>query len=163
MKRYLFFVVFLIFFTTQVRSHETQSLGSIEYNVSMSSPHTHYFEVEIQLKNYDEDFVDFKIPVWTPGSYLIREYAKNVEGFLAFSMNNKKVLKFHKINKFTWRIEHKKEESVLIRYRVYAFEGSIRMSYLDDNHAFIMSNTLLMFVEDLRSTSSVLTINVPDQ
>ena len=163
MKRYLFFVVFLIFFTTQVRSHETQSLGSIEYNVSMSSPHTHYFEVEIQLKNYDEDFVDFKIPVWTPGSYLIREYAKNVEGFLAFSMNNKKVLKFHKINKFTWRIEHKKEESVLIKYRVYAFEGSIRMSYLDDNHAFIMSNTLLMFVEDLRSTSSVLTINVPDQ
>ena len=163
MKRYLFFVVFLIFFTTQVRSHETQSLGSIEYNVSMSNPNTHYFEVEIQLKNYDEDFVDFKIPVWTPGSYLIREYAKNVEGFLAFSMNNKKVLKFHKINKFTWRIEHKKEESVLIRYRVYAFEGSIRMSYLDDNHAFIMSNTLLMFVEDLRSTSSVLTINVPDQ
>ncbi|MCK5209767.1 MAG: M61 family metallopeptidase [Cyclobacteriaceae bacterium] len=163
MKRYLFFVVFLIFFTTQVRSHETQSLGSIEYNVSMSNPNTHYFEVEIQLKNYDEDFVDFKIPVWTPGSYLIREYAKNVEGFLACSMNNKKVLKFHKINKFTWRIEHKKEESVLIRYRVYAFEGSIRMSYLDDNHAFIMSNTLLMFVEDLRSTSSVLTINVPDQ
>ena len=61
------------------------------------------------------------------------------------------------------RMEFDAVQNVLIKYSVYAFEGTIRMSYLDDGHAFIMANTLLMFVEDLRNTSTVLKINVPDQ
>lgn len=163
MKRYLFFVVGLIIFNTQAKTHEHQSMGSIEYFVSMPNPHTHYFEVEIHLKNYDEDKVDFKLPVWTPGSYLVREYAKNLEGFSAVTLKEQKALNFHKINKNTWRIELKKGEDVVIKYRVYAFEGSIRMSYLDEDHAFIMANTLLLFVESLRNKSSVLRINAPDE
>ncbi|NJN28008.1 MAG: hypothetical protein HC819_19570 [Cyclobacteriaceae bacterium] len=51
----------------------------------MPQPQTHYFEVEIRLDDFHGEFVDFKMPVWTPGSYLVREYAKNVEGFTATS------------------------------------------------------------------------------
>lgn len=163
MKRYIIFIVSLIFYYAQAEPKEAQTQGSIEYKVSMPNPHTHYFEVEIQLKNFDEDYVDFKMPVWTPGSYLVREYAKNVEDFSAVRGIEMNALNVHKINKCTWRIEHNKADNVLIKYKVYAFEGSIRMSYLDDNHAFIMANTLLMFVEDLRDTSSVLKIDIPDK
>lgn len=162
MKRYLFFVLCLLIINSHVTAHDQQSRGSIEYDVSMSNPHTHYFEVEIILKNYDRDFIDFKMPVWTPGSYLIREYAKNVEGFSAVDNEDGNKLNFHKINKNTWRVERKNENDILISYKVYAFEGSVRMSYLDDSHAFIMANTLLMYVEDLRNASSVLKINIPD-
>ena len=56
----------------------------------MPEPQTHYFEVEMQLKNVaaatnakKNGYLDIKMPVWTPGSYLIREYAKNVEAFTA--------------------------------------------------------------------------------
>lgn len=163
MRRCIFIIVSLNFFNAQAEQGHVSANGSIEYNVSMPKPHTHYFEVEIQLKNYDEDFVDFKMPVWTPGSYLVREYAKNVEGFSAVSGSEKNALNVQKINKYTWRIEHHKSDDVLIKYRVYAFEGDIRMSYLDDDHAFIMANTLLMFVEDLRNTSSVLRIDIPEK
>ncbi len=159
MKRYLIFLVCAFFLNT----HRASGLqkGSIEYRLSMPNPHTHYFEVEIKLKNYIKDFVDFKIPVWTPGSYLIREYAKNVEGFSVVNAE-KNELKYYKINKNTWRIEHNKESEILINYRVYAFEGSVRMSYLDEEHAFIMANTTLMFVEDLRNEKLLLKIDRPD-
>jgi predicted metalloprotease with PDZ domain len=163
MKKYLVFIVSLIFHQAQAETKEVQTKGSIEYNVSMPNPHTHYFEVEIQLKNYDADYVDFKMPVWTPGSYLVREYAKNVEDFSAANGSVKDPLNVHKINKNTWRIEHNKAANVLIKYRVYAFEGNIRMSYLDEDHGFIMANTLLMFVEELRNNSSVLKIEMPDK
>lgn len=161
MKRYIIFIVSFIFYNTQAEPQAKIAKGSVEYRVSMPNPHTHYFEVEILLKNYDADYVDFKMPVWTPGSYLVREYSKNVENFSAISGKN--ALNVNKINKYTWRVEHHNAEDVLIKYRVYAFEGSIRMSYLDDDHAFIMANTLLMFVEDLRNASSVLKLNVPDK
>ena len=129
--------------------------GSISYYVSAPNPSTHYFEVELELTDFNGDFADFKLPVWTPGSYLVREYAKNVEGFTAHSSDNK-VLDFHKLNKNTWRVEKRGVDLVVIKYRVYANEGSVRMSYLDENHAFIMANTLLMYVEELRNNSTVL-------
>ncbi len=160
MRRYFIFLFCVIFINTLSASGFQK--GSIEYRLSMPHPHTHYFEVEIILRNYLNDFVDFKIPVWTPGSYLIREYAKNVENF-SVTHADKREVKFHKINKNTWRIEHKKEAELLIKYRVYAFEGSVRMSYLDDEHAFIMANTTLMFVEDLRDEESLLIIERPIQ
>ncbi len=163
MKRLMIFMLSMFFYGAQAQTQGAQSIGAIQYSVSMSAPHTHYFEVEIHLKNFDEDYVDFKMPVWTPGSYLVREYAKNVEGFSALDGSDGSALKVHKINKYTWRVGHNKADDVLIKYKVYAFEGSIRMSYLDDDHAFIMANTLLMFVEDLRNTSSILKIDIPDK
>ena len=70
----------------------------------MPEPNTHYFEVKIKLdladKSEFKDYVDFKMATWTPGSYLIREYAKNVEGF---EVNySKGMLKYQKISKNTW-------------------------------------------------------------
>ena len=76
------------------------------YELSMPAPNTHYFEVKIELDLSErtdfKDHVDFKIAAWTPGSYLIREYAKNVEGFAANSSN--KTLKHQKTSKNTWRV-----------------------------------------------------------
>ena len=48
----------------------------ISYQVSMSEPGSHLFEVQLNLDNWQENTLDLKMPVWTPGSYLIREYAK---------------------------------------------------------------------------------------
>ena len=56
---------------------------TISYTLSMEAPHTHYFEVEMTLKGVDRDTLDFKMPVWTPGSYLVREFSRHVEAFQA--------------------------------------------------------------------------------
>jgi hypothetical protein len=59
-----------------------QAAPGIGYTVSMDEPHTHYFDVQMKVSGYKQPYIDFKMPVWTPGSYLVREYAKNVEALL---------------------------------------------------------------------------------
>jgi predicted metalloprotease with PDZ domain len=150
-------LLFLPYFSFAVNAS-----GSLEYRVVIREPHTHYFEVEIKLKNPQAKHVDLKLPVWTPGSYMVREYAANVEGFQAVDLNDNTSLNFTKLNKSTWRVALKTGSDIAIRYRVYAFAGSTRMSYLDEEHAFIMANTLLMYTDELRSTSSILKLEYPD-
>jgi hypothetical protein len=54
--------------------------GPIKHEIRMSEPFSHYFEVKTTVDVSKEiNFVDLKMAAWTPGSYLIREFAKNVE------------------------------------------------------------------------------------
>jgi predicted metalloprotease with PDZ domain len=163
MRNVLRFCTLLIFLLPGVGLAENVTSGSLEYYVSMSKPHTHYFDVEIRLKNYKKDAVELKIPVWTPGSYLIREYAKNVERFQVYDASDGRAIPFRKKNKNTWQFELKGLKEIVIKYSVYANAGSVRMSYIDDSHAFIMANTLLMYVEDLRDNSSILKLEIPEK
>jgi predicted metalloprotease with PDZ domain len=135
---------------------------NINYTLSMPEPWTHYFKVKMvvdNLKSIDEikknDYVDLKMAVWTPGSYLIREYAKNVEGFEATDGN--KPLKFEKINKNTWRI-YGKNDKIEVKYKVYSFELSVRNSFLDDSHGYLNGASMFLYVADLKNSPSTLTI-----
>lgn len=131
--------------------------ANINYKVSMSQPHTHYFEVEMNVLDYQKDYFDIQMPVWSPGSYLVREFAKSVEEVVATS--NKKIIKSEKINKNTWRIYSKKAKNVVIKYKIYAFELSVRTSFLDASHAYFNGTSMFMFVEELRANPIKLTIN----
>lgn len=157
-KTYMIFFVFLIMSIKTFGKAEP----SIVYSVSMPKPYTHYFEVEVTLRNYPGEFVEFRMPVWTPGSYLVREFAKNVESFQAIDGKEGHAIPFSKVDKSTWSVAHQSAEIVVLRYSVYAFEGSVRMSYLDEDHAFIMANTLLMYVEDLILKPCELRLDIPD-
>ena len=55
----------------------------ISFEVSFVEPQAHYVEVSMLLKGNNQPQIDVKMPVWAPGSYLVREFAKNVEGFKA--------------------------------------------------------------------------------
>jgi predicted metalloprotease with PDZ domain len=55
------------------------------YQVTFPNPNSHYIKVDVTFRDIERDSVDIKMPVWIPGSYMIRDYAKNVEGFVAFS------------------------------------------------------------------------------
>ena len=50
---------------------------AVRYRVSMPRPHTHLFEVEARFPPLDR--LDAVLPVWTPGSYLVREYPRHVQ------------------------------------------------------------------------------------
>ncbi len=135
----------------------------ITYHLSMPNPNTHYFEVEmdVDLLNstytfQNTSFIDFKLPVWTPGSYLVREYAKNIEGFAAFSDNN--VLKSSKIDKNTWRIVKEKNTSLRIKYKVYAYELTVRTSFLDDSHGYANGASVFMYIPQLMNEKYALQI-----
>jgi predicted metalloprotease with PDZ domain len=128
---------------------------SVTYVLSMPEPQTHYFEVEMQLKNTatatnakKNGYVDIKMPVWTPGSYLIREYAKNVEGFTASAGD--KVVPSEKIRKNAWRV-YSNDDNLTIRYRVYANDLTVRTCFVDIDHGYVTPAGTFMFHDALKS------------
>lgn len=134
----------------------------LSYRLSIDAPHTHYADVEIRFENLPANvvkrgYVDFKMPVWAPGSYLVREFAKNVEGETATDLNGNP-LPFRKINKNNWRVQLGNAKGVVFGYKVYAFEQSVRTSFIDDSHAFISPSGVFMFPDGFVSLPSVLHI-----
>ena len=123
----------------------------LSHLIKMPEPQTHYFEITttVDLSNvsYKKSFVDFKMAAWTPGSYLIREFAKNLEAVKAEA--NGKPISISKINKNTWRVAlGAATKKIQVSYRVYAFELSVRTSFLDDSHGYINPASVLLYVND---------------
>jgi len=148
-KKSLFGVVILLSLGLTAKSQV-----KIGFEVSFTEPQAHYAEVEMNISGINKDYVDVKMPVWAPGSYLVREFSKNVEGFKASAAG--KPVKFEKVRKNIWRIYGAKANQLKINYRVYAFEVSVRTSFVDASHAFLSSTGIFMYPDGhLKSPSTV--------
>ncbi len=112
----------------------------------MEQPWTHYFDVTVSVTGVRREQLIFVMPVWTPGSYLVREFARNVEAFSACDGSGN-ALDWTKVDKSTWIVHSKGALQVVTRYRVYAFESSVRTSFLDDSHGFINGAGLFMYLD----------------
>ncbi|MEO8664825.1 MAG: PDZ domain-containing protein [Ignavibacteria bacterium] len=133
---------------------------TVNYTLTIEKPFTHYCEVEILLKDITQDHIIFSMPVWTPGSYLIREFAKNVEDVKAENSEGK-ALNFEKINKNSWKVDTKNEKSVKIKYKAYCNELTVRTSLINTEHAFINSSGTFMYVKGFEKKKCILAINCP--
>ena len=135
----------------------------ISFTVSMPKPHTHLFEVEVRI-SHDSTFLPRQetlvMPVWTPGSYLIREFERHVQDFTATDMSGRS-LAWEKINKNSWRVVSAGAREWRATYRVYANELSVRTSELNSDHAFWNNTNLLMYPDGNIKHSSTLKINPP--
>ncbi len=131
----------------------------IAYTVSMSKPSTHLLEVDMAV-NWKQmpDKLEVKMPVWTPGSYLIREYARHVQEFSAKDATGAE-LAWRKINKNTWQIDTKAAGAVALSYKVYANELTVRTNELDDDHAFWNNAAMLMFIKGQLAASPTVSVN----
>ncbi len=134
---------------------------AVTYILSMPEPQTHYFEVEMQLQGLSAastlkngrdngSYVDVRMPVWTPGSYLIREYAKNVEAFTAMAAG--KAVRSEKVRKDTWRV-YSTADNLTVRYRVYANELTVRTSFIDIDHGYVTPASVFMYVDAFKDAS----------
>ena len=139
MKKFLFTLVLLI--------NSVLLIGQkINYKLKMPNPQSHYFEVEMILEGFKEKQLEIKMPVWAPGSYLVREFSKNVNQVLAFD-ENKVSIKTIKTAKNTWQLQNaSKGKKIIIKYEVYAFELSVRTSFLDLTHGFVSGSGVFMYV-----------------
>ena len=130
---------------------------SVKYNLRMSRPQSHYFEVEMEVTDLKSSNFDVKIPVWAPGSYLVREFAKNLNLVRAFDENGKE-LEVVKKSKNKWNVTKGASKKVSIKYEVYAFELSVRTSFVDLNHAFISGTSVFMYIEETKNLKGILEI-----
>ena len=137
-------------------------MNEVNYSVSFEKPFTHYCEVEIMLNDLNEDSVTIAMPVWTPGSYLIREFSKNVEGIKAENNHGEK-LTFEKIRKNAWKVETKDHANIKFSYKVYCNDFTVRTSLVNEEHAFLSSSGIFMFVKGYQEKKCKLEINLPSE
>lgn len=153
----------IIFFLSSCTASKVVSqlpTTNLSYVLEMPNPHTHYFDVTMKIDNAQKIAKDGKVQVkmatWTPGSYLIREYARNIDNVNATS--NGKTTKVTKINKNTWEIDCGTSNEVMVEYSIYCYELTVRTSYLDDTHGYINGASVFMYVPELMKDKATLTV-----
>jgi predicted metalloprotease with PDZ domain len=130
----------------------------IAFTVSMPKPHTHLLEVEMRVRRdlpFEEEVL--VMPVWTPGSYLVREFARHIQDFIAMDQSGRP-LQWEKINKNSWRVRTSGVHELRVTYRVYANELSVRTNELNSDHAFWNNAALLMYPD--KSISHPVTLRI---
>ena len=119
---------------------------SLFYRVAMPQPASHLFEVTLQLTGWQQDTLELRMPVWTPGSYLVREYARHVQDFQVEVTDNQEPLNSKKISKNRWHIETASNREITIKYRVFANELTVRTNHLDSTHGYFNGAATFMYV-----------------
>lgn len=126
----------------------------VRYTVSFPAPQTHYAEVEADYPTGGQPSIEVFMPVWTPGSYLIREYARNVEevkgpgGVVKTSKNR-------------WRIDTGGAARVRVAYRVYCREMSVRTNWVEDSFALLNGAPTFMTLVGGLARPHEVTLNLP--
>ena len=130
---------------------------SVNYELSMPKPQNHYYHIKMELNDFNQKELNISLPVWAPGSYLVREFSKNINLVKAFDEKGNP-LEIKKTRKNSWSIKKGNKQNVVIKYEVYAFELSVRTSFLDLTHGFVSGSGVFMFVEDYLNISGSLKV-----
>lgn len=129
---------------------------NLSYELSFDEAQAHYVDVVMTVSGIDRESLDLKMAVWAPGSYLIREFPKNVEGFRAESAGQ--ALESEKTSKNTWKVTTAGVGELKVSYRVYAFEMSVRTSFVDADHAFLSGTGIFMYIDGEQQLPSTIRV-----
>ena len=130
---------------------------NIKYTLSFPDPHTHYLYVELHITGISTDFLNLKMAVWAPGSYLIREFQKNID-LIEWSLAKDQWTRAKKTNKNTWKIDVENKNEIFIRYKTYCFEYSVRTNFVDETHALVNGAATYVYAEGFENIESEIEI-----
>jgi predicted metalloprotease with PDZ domain len=111
-------------------------MDPIRYTVTFPAPHTHYVHVRAEVPSGGRDNVELLMAVWTPGSYLVREFSRHVEAVTAEGPRGEP-LHVEKTAKNRWHIATGGAATVVVSYRVYGREMSVRTNWIEADFAFL--------------------------
>lgn len=132
----------------------------IHYRVAMPQPQSHLFDVTLQVQNWQAAVLDLRFPVWTPGSYLVREYAKHLQEFAAQTRTGR-ALPWHKLRKNHWQIETEAISELVICYRMFAHELTVRTNHLDQTHGYVNPAALFFYLPGFEQVPLLISIQPP--
>jgi predicted metalloprotease with PDZ domain len=126
----------------------------------MPEPHTHLLHVELEVDGVDAP-ASLAMPSWTPGSYLMREFPRNVQGFEAGDGAGAP-LSWSKTDKNRWLVAAPADGALRVRYQVYANELTVRTSHLDATHALVNGASVFLYPEDRAGEPLTVQVDAPD-
>jgi len=135
-------------------------IAPIRYRVAMPEPQSHEFHITMEIPAFPgKDSIDVVFPAWAPGSYLVRDFSRHIYD-LEMRDHAGKAIPCERIDKQRWRLRTV-GKPIVVRYRVFAFEVSVRTSFLDDSHAFLNGTSLFFFVAGEMARPCVVAIEPP--
>jgi predicted metalloprotease with PDZ domain len=148
--------VFLMMHAAAARAQNAPE--PIRYTLSFPAPQTHYVEVTATVPTGRRPDVELMMAVWTPGSYLVREYARNVEEVTASGPDGR-ALDVDKSKKNHWRIATGGAPSITLKYRLYCREMSVRTNWVEADFAMLNGAPTFITLADLTPRPHEIVIN----
>jgi len=133
--------------------------ASLAYQIWPIDPAAHLFEVRVSVTNPHPEGQVFMMPAWIPGSYMIRDYARNVVSIRAESDGLDVPLT--KLDKSSWRAAPVQKPLTLIA-EIYAYDLSVRGAHLDKTHAYFNGSCVFFAVCEQEHERCELEIVPPD-
>ncbi|MGA1603264.1 MAG: M61 family metallopeptidase [Prochlorothrix sp.] len=162
---------------------------AVIYRVAMPEPTSHLFEVTLTVDMGAASSLCLHLPVWTPGSYLVREYGRHLQDFEV--LQREPLVSWSKISKNQWQLVVQAEEPgtqgtdrsnetpetpasrtplpqaasastpVTVRYRVFANDLTVRTNHLDATHGYFNPAALLLYVPQWRDRPHQISLDRP--
>lgn len=125
---------------------------TVYFSLSFPKKNAHIITVRMKFHSpFNNPIIE--LPSWTPGSYLIREYARHVLKFCVKDQNGE--VEWKKVTKNNWQIFATKGDEIEVSYEVYAFEMTVRTNYLDNYLGLINGTATFFYVCDPVSKNPV--------
>lgn len=134
----------------------------VQYWLRIPQPSSRYAEIEMIIDSKGADTIALGLPVWAPGSYMIREFSRNLDQFQANDAESGSQLMWRKYRKNAWVVRTTGTMRIRVRYRVYANELSVRTSYIDQDQAALLGSSIFMWVEGQQEREHILRISLPN-
>lgn len=121
---------------------------TVSYTVAIVDAAAHMIDMRLEIDSPDPDGQVLTLPNWIPGSYMIRDFSRNIvsiEGSCGDQPTS-----IEKINKSSWRAPAGLA-CLSVKYRIYAWDLSVRAAHVDENHAFFNGTSVFLSVEGQES------------
>lgn len=115
----------------------------IHYKIGSINPAAHYYDITLHIPQPDPAGQVLRLPCWIPGSYMIRDFARNIIEIKAYCGTEK--ISLTQLDKSSWKLSACLEP-VEIKYRVYAWDLSVRSAHLDTTHGFFNGTSVFLEV-----------------
>jgi predicted metalloprotease with PDZ domain len=132
----------------------------IHFRVELVDLHAHLFSVTLQIAAPQTEQL-LQLPVWIPGSYLVREFAKNLQNLRCKQAG--RAVAPHQRDKASWLVACKPGVPLEVQYEVYAFDNSVRTAWLDATRGFFNGTSLFLQVEGATDQAHSLEVVAPAQ
>ena len=114
---------------------------TIHYTIAPKDLAAHLFYVTVTVDEPNEEGQIFQLPAWIPGSYMVREFAKNIVQIVA--KHNGKKVPLNKLDKHTWQAPPV-NGALTLEYEVYAWDLSVRTAHVDQSHGFFNGTSVFL-------------------
>ncbi|MEN9486189.1 MAG: hypothetical protein RJB37_4069, partial [Pseudomonadota bacterium] len=116
----------------------------LRYHLEIDDLHSHHFRVTLTLP-HPAPAQRLSLPVWIPGSYLVREFSRHLSAIEA--RQGRRTVALTQLDKHTWQADCTGRAALTVRWRVYAFDNSVRCAWLDTQRGFFNGTGVFLCAE----------------